>query len=78
MTTAMTDYLSIDVRQALQVVPRSTGSDGQLDWSDWFPRPRLRPSILDREMHAKVAEAVERAAFETGVARHRSEEIEET
>src|SRR3990170_588760 len=38
----------------------------------------LVPSILDREMHAKVAEAVERAAFETGVARHRTEEIEET
>jgi len=38
----------------------------------------LVPSILDREMHAKVAEAVERAAFETGVARPRTEEIEET
>ena len=34
----------------------------------------LVPSILDREMHAKVAEAVERAAFETGVARPRTEE----
>src|SRR5512140_2252638 len=38
----------------------------------------LVPSILDRGMHAKVAEAVERAAFETGVARPRTEEIEET
>jgi malate dehydrogenase (oxaloacetate-decarboxylating) len=38
----------------------------------------LLPSILDREMHAKVAEAVERTAFETGVARPRTEEIEET
>jgi len=38
----------------------------------------LVPSILDLEMHAKVAEAVERAAFETGVARPRTEEIEET
>jgi malate dehydrogenase (oxaloacetate-decarboxylating) len=38
----------------------------------------LVPSILDREMHAKVAEAVERAAFEAGVARPRTEEIEET
>ncbi len=38
-----------DVRQALQVVPRSTGSDSQIDWSGWFPRPRLRPSIFDRD-----------------------------
>jgi malate dehydrogenase (oxaloacetate-decarboxylating) len=38
----------------------------------------LVPSILDLAMHAKVAEAVERAAFETGVARPRTEEIEET
>src|SRR3990172_3893165 len=38
----------------------------------------LVPSILDRDMHAKVAEAVERAAFETGVARPRTEELEET
>jgi len=38
----------------------------------------LVPSILDLEMRAKVAEAVERAAFETGVARPRTEEIEET
>ena len=38
----------------------------------------LVPSILNREMHAKVAEAVERAAFESGVARTRGEELEET
>lgn len=38
----------------------------------------LVPSLLDRELHARVAEAVERAAFESGVARSRSEEIEET
>ncbi len=38
----------------------------------------LLPSILDREMHAKVAEAVERTAFETGVATSRTEELEGT
>jgi len=38
----------------------------------------LVPSILDLEMHAKVAEAVERAAYESGVARPRTEETEET
>ncbi len=38
----------------------------------------LVPSILTLEMHAKVAEAVERAAFESGVARTRGEEMEET
>jgi malate dehydrogenase (oxaloacetate-decarboxylating) len=38
----------------------------------------LVPSILNMEVHAKVAEAVERAAFESGVARTRAEEIEET
>ncbi|MBI5420015.1 MAG: NAD-dependent malic enzyme [Deltaproteobacteria bacterium] len=38
----------------------------------------LVPSILNMEMHAKVAEAVERAAFESGVARTRGEELEET
>jgi malate dehydrogenase (oxaloacetate-decarboxylating) len=38
----------------------------------------LVPSILNLEMHAKVAEAVERAAFESGVARTRAEEIEGT
>jgi malate dehydrogenase (oxaloacetate-decarboxylating) len=38
----------------------------------------LVPSILNMEMHAKVAEAVERAAFESGVARTRAEELEET
>jgi len=38
----------------------------------------LVPSILDLEMHRKVAEAVERAAFESGAARTRGEEIEET
>ncbi|NJD61809.1 MAG: NADP-dependent malic enzyme, partial [Deltaproteobacteria bacterium] len=38
----------------------------------------LVPSILDLGMHAKVAEAVERAAFESGVARTRAEEIEGT
>src|SRR5512146_56713 len=38
----------------------------------------LVPSILDLGMHVKVAEAVERAAFESGVARTRAEEIEGT
>ncbi len=42
------------------------------------PEGELLPSILDREMHAKVAAAVERTAFETGVATPRTEEIEET
>jgi malate dehydrogenase (oxaloacetate-decarboxylating) len=42
------------------------------------PPGELLPSILDRDMHAKVAEAVERAAFETGVAVPRTEETEET
>src|SRR5574341_1303248 len=38
----------------------------------------LVPSILNLELHAKVAEAVERAAFESGVARPRGEEMEQT
>jgi malate dehydrogenase (oxaloacetate-decarboxylating) len=38
----------------------------------------LVPSILNREMHRTVAEAVERAAFESGVARTRGDEMEET
>src|SRR3990170_3561837 len=38
----------------------------------------LVPSILNLEMHKAVATAVERAAFESGVGRSRSEEIEET
>ncbi|MCL5967002.1 MAG: ACT domain-containing protein [Deltaproteobacteria bacterium] len=38
----------------------------------------LVPSILNPDLHAKVAEAVERAAFESGVARTRGEEIEQT
>jgi malic enzyme len=38
----------------------------------------LVPSILDLEMHARVADAVERTAYETGVARPRTEEIQET
>ena len=38
----------------------------------------LVPSILNMEMHRGVAEAVERAAFESGVARTRGEEIEGT
>ena len=38
----------------------------------------LVPSILNLEMHKKVAEAVERAAFESGVARARGEDIEES
>jgi len=38
----------------------------------------LVPSILDLQMHAKVADAVERAAFESGVARPRTEESKET
>jgi malate dehydrogenase (oxaloacetate-decarboxylating) len=42
------------------------------------PAGELLPSILDLEMHAKVAEAVERSAFETGVATPRTEEIEGT
>ncbi len=37
----------------------------------------LVPSILDMEMHRAVAEAVERAAFESGVARTRDEEVEQ-
>jgi malate dehydrogenase (oxaloacetate-decarboxylating) len=37
----------------------------------------LVPSLLNKEMHAKVAEAVERAAFESGVARARGEEFGE-
>jgi malate dehydrogenase (oxaloacetate-decarboxylating) len=37
----------------------------------------LVPSILNTEMHRKVAEAVERAAFESGVARARGEEFED-
>jgi malate dehydrogenase (oxaloacetate-decarboxylating) len=38
----------------------------------------LVPSILDMEMHRAVAEAVKRAAFESGVARTTEEELEET
>ncbi len=38
----------------------------------------LVPSILDIEMHRAVAVAVERAAFESGVARTSEEEVEET
>jgi malate dehydrogenase (oxaloacetate-decarboxylating) len=38
----------------------------------------LVPSILNMEMHRAVAEAVERAAFESGVAQMREEEKEET
>ena len=38
----------------------------------------LVPSILDMEMHRAVAEAVQRAAFESGVARTTGEELEET
>jgi malate dehydrogenase (oxaloacetate-decarboxylating) len=38
----------------------------------------LVPSILDLEMHARVADAVERTAYETGVARPRTEEIKES
>ncbi len=38
----------------------------------------LVPSILNMGMHRAVAEAVERAAFESGVARTRGEEIEGT
>ena len=41
------------------------------------PEGDMLPSILDREMHHKVAEAVERTAFETGVAAPRMEEPEE-
>jgi malate dehydrogenase (oxaloacetate-decarboxylating) len=41
------------------------------------PEGELLPSILDRDMHHKVAEAVERTAFETGVAAPRMEEPEE-
>ena len=38
----------------------------------------LVPSILDMEMHRAVAEAVQRAAYESGVARTTGEELEET
>jgi malate dehydrogenase (oxaloacetate-decarboxylating) len=38
----------------------------------------LVPSLLDMEMHRSVAEAVSRAAFESGVAKTIEEEIEET
>jgi malate dehydrogenase (oxaloacetate-decarboxylating) len=38
----------------------------------------LVPSLLNMEMHRAVAEAVERAAFESGVARTREEEKEGT
>jgi len=38
----------------------------------------LVPSILDRDLHRRVAQAVERAAFESGVARSRKEEFGET
>jgi malate dehydrogenase (oxaloacetate-decarboxylating) len=38
----------------------------------------LVPSILDMEMHRAVAEAVKRAAFESGVTRTTGEELEET
>ena len=38
----------------------------------------LVPSILDLEMHRAVGEAVQRAAFESGVARTTGEELEET
>ena len=38
----------------------------------------LVPSILDMEMHRAVAEAVERAAFESGVASTREDEVEDT
>jgi malate dehydrogenase (oxaloacetate-decarboxylating) len=38
----------------------------------------LVPSILNLEMHRAVTEAVERAAYESGVARTREEELEET
>ncbi len=41
------------------------------------PPGELLPSILDRQMHQMAAEAVERAAFETGVAAPRTEEPEE-
>ncbi|MEW6720148.1 MAG: malic enzyme-like NAD(P)-binding protein [Thermodesulfobacteriota bacterium] len=41
------------------------------------PKGELLPSILDRDMHAAVADAVRRVAFETGVAAPRTEETEE-
>ncbi|MBE0604889.1 MAG: NAD-dependent malic enzyme [Deltaproteobacteria bacterium] len=41
------------------------------------PPGEMLPSILDRDMHQRVAEAVERAAFETGVAAPRTEDPEE-
>jgi malate dehydrogenase (oxaloacetate-decarboxylating) len=37
----------------------------------------LVPSILNRDMHKAVAQAVERAAFEAGVARARSPDVPE-
>ncbi|MBP2675917.1 MAG: hypothetical protein H6Q84_2757, partial [Deltaproteobacteria bacterium] len=41
------------------------------------PPGEMLPSILDRDMHQRVAEAVERAAFESGVAAPRTEDPEE-
>jgi malic enzyme len=38
----------------------------------------LVPSILNREVHVTVAQAVERAAFEAGMARARSADVPET
>lgn len=41
-----------------------------------FAEPgELVPGILNMEMHAEVAKAVERAAFETGIAKPKSDEI---
>ena len=45
--------------------------------SSFATEGELVPSILTREMHRAVAQAVERAAFESGVARMREEEAGE-
>jgi len=45
--------------------------------SSFATEGELVPSILDMEMHRAVADAVERAAFESGVARTREEEVDQ-
>ena len=46
--------------------------------SSFAAEGELVPSILDMEMHRTVSEAVERAAFESGVARTREGEFEQS
>ena len=45
--------------------------------ASFTPEGELVPSILDLDMHRGVAAAVERAAFESGVATTREEEVEQ-